>query len=191
MAYEELSIQQKLELLTAYMHMLPPRWALLQNYTAMYFSITLAMLGFASVQALEYLKIGMPIFISISLLPAASLSFFAAASIKRQSKHIRELIVVVAKLEHTIGLYDYVNAKEQSRPWCNDKSLIPQCWIDERQHFGDTSDAFIFAPLKGTPKIACILFYFIFLVSIFLGTICLLLQVDFLPNEWLATSVSL
>lgn len=187
MADEKLSYQQKLELLTAYMQMLPPRWALLQNYVAMYFSITLAMLGFASVQALEYVKIGMPIFVSLSLLPAAALSFFAVASIKRQNIHIRELIVVVAKLEQTLGLYDYVNTKGQSRPWKDDVALIPQCWIDDRQRFGERSDGFISAPLKGTSKIACTLFYLIFIISVSLGVFCLLLQLNILSAELLIT----
>jgi hypothetical protein len=74
------------------------------------------------------------------------LSHYAKVIIRKQNAHIKELVVLTAKLEYQLGLYD--NSQERAdliadKPWAEDDSFLPPKWVNSRLKSGKKSSEFI------------------------------------------------
>ncbi|MDA4848893.1 hypothetical protein [Hoeflea poritis] len=176
-----LNEDQKISLLTSYLSILPPRWSAQQNYIAMYFTIVLAVFGFAASQVTSLMSEGLQGLLSAPLLIAALISWFARRSITKQEKHIRELIVVTAKLEHNLGLFDSFKSAHPNQPWDGDEFALPTSWVSSRLSSGDKSNEFINQEIGGTSRIASNIFLVFMVLGIALATVAIFVQANVLP----------
>lgn len=176
-----LNDDQKISLLSSYLAILPPRWSAQQNYIAMYFTIVLAVFGFAASQVAGLLSSGLEGLLCAPLLMAALISWFARRSISKQEKHIRELIVVTAKLEHSLGLYGPSSSSEGEQPWKGDEYVLPTSWVSSRLQSGEKSAHFINQEIGGTSRIASNIFFVFVVLGVSLASVAILAQFEFLP----------
>lgn len=175
-----LNEDQKIALLSSYLAILPPRWSAQQNYIAMYFTIVLAVFGFAASQVSALMNDGLQGLLSAPLLVAALISWFARRAVTKQEKHIRELIVVTAKLEHSLGLYDSVSSTVSDQPWKGDKHALPTSWVSSRLGSGEESSEFINQDIGGTSRIASNIFLVFMILGISLAFVAVFAHVCFL-----------
>lgn len=180
---DELTKEDKISLLAAYLSILPPRWSAQQNYIAMYFTIVIAVFGFAASQVVVLLKNDMPIILCLPLLIAALISWFSRRSISKQEKHIRELIVVTAKLEHSLRMHENLIAPIDLKPWSDDEHLLPAAWVKSRLHSGNLSERFIQQEIGGTSGIAATIFLVFAVSGIALAALAVLAQFGLLSQS--------
>lgn len=176
-----LTDDQKIALLGSYLAILPPRWSSQQNYIAMYFTIVLAVFGFAASQVPTLMGDGLEALLSAPLLMAALISWFARRSITKQEKHIRELIVVTAKLEHSLGLFDNVSSEASDQPWKGDEYVLPTSWVSSRLGSGEKSSQFINQDIGGTSRIASNIFLVFMILGTSLAVVAVSAQAGLLP----------
>lgn len=141
-----LTDDQLISLLGHYLSTLPPRWRRLQNYVNIYTSIIVAIL-IATIGGFKLLSKG-PISLLLLFGPvlALVLAEFAKRTVNRQHKHIKELIVMTAKLEYEIGLYGLPKSEhgpDEWKPFPDDPTFIVPAWARSRKESGHTSDDFI------------------------------------------------
>ncbi len=63
------------------------------------------------------------------------LSHYAKVIIKKQNAHIKELVVLTAKLEYQLSLYNTSQEKTDllvNKPWSEDESFLPPKWVNAR-----------------------------------------------------------
>lgn len=164
------------DLLKSYLSILPPRWAAMQTYIAMYFTLISAILAFSFTQLDTFVKEGRIALLSLPFFVVSLIAFFAVSSVRKQDKHIKELIVFIAKLEHAIGLYGLDESKADLKPWPLDPHFLTPRWVKARLTSGPESEGFINAPLGGTARHACQIFGFLGIVGLTLAIAALLAQ---------------
>lgn len=166
-----LSKDDAIKLLGSYLSILPSRWQGLQTYIAIYitlvtgiFSLLLASLKLSEQGATD-------IYIGLGTILIWLLSQFAKITIKKQNQHIKELIVVIAKLELEIGLYD-LKMKEHSniQLWKGDEYFITPKWVNDRIKSGNSSTDFILNFQGSSAKFAYYIFICFQAISIILLT---------------------
>lgn len=135
---------EKVELLGHYLAILPERWAQMQNYVAVYLSLITSLLAGMMV-ALDLFQGSISYFIAVLLGPVLICVFaqFAKTTVRKQAKNVRELIVLLAKIEYELGLYAIPVSDDSRRPWPKDETFMPPCWVRSRQDMGEHSDDFI------------------------------------------------
>ena len=143
MTVNEISKENLINLLGHYLSVLPPRWQSMQTYIALYITLVTSILGLLITGASSF-KYSLEIFY---LIPGYILLFmicrYAKITIKKQNKHLKELIVIIAKLENEIGLYTYKEKENDISLWKNDKYFLTPKWIEARLKSGDSSNEFI------------------------------------------------
>lgn len=122
-------------LLSSYMQILPPRWESFQNYINIYVTLILGLFTVVIAGIKDFNTFPLNLLLLIGSVLILVLCFAAKATIKRQNSHIKELIVVIAKLEYQLGLYDTSQERNdliENKPWSEDTSFLPSKWIDPR-----------------------------------------------------------
>lgn len=122
-------------LLSSYMQILPPRWESFQNYVNIYVTLILGLFSVVIVGVKDFGTFPTNFLSSFVCILILVLCFAAKATIKRQNSHIKELIVVIGKLEYQLGLYDTSQERDdltEKKPWSDDTSFLPPQWIEPR-----------------------------------------------------------
>lgn len=133
-------------LLGSYMQILPPRWESFQNYITIYVTLILGLFTLVIAGVKDFNTFPLNLLLLIGSILILVLSDYAKKTIKRQNSHIKELIVVIAKLEFQLGLYDTSQERDnltENKPWSEDKSFLPPKWIEQRLKSGKDSTKFI------------------------------------------------
>lgn len=174
---EKLTKTELINLLNSYLSLLPSRWNSLQIYINIYivtvtsiFTATIA--GFATTSST-------PNYILLSIGPIISflISDLARKTIKRKNRHIKELIVVIAKIEYKLGLYEnWGQSEDINQPWKKDESILYPEWVKIRITSGDNSQDFVDKFQTSSAKLA----YHIFLLFQILSACILVFIILFL-----------
>lgn len=141
----KLNKEDLITLLGSYMQILPPRWESFQSYVNIYVTLILGLFSVVIVGVKDFSTFPTNFLSSFICILILVLCFAAKATIKRQNSHIKELIVVIGKLEFQLGLYDTSQERDnliEKKPWSDDTSFIPSQWIEPRLE-NENSKAFV------------------------------------------------
>jgi hypothetical protein len=142
-------------LLNAYLQLLPPRYQSLQSHISIYVTLVSGIFAVTVAGVKDFKAFPVNIFLLTGPILIVMLSHYAKVIIRKQNAHIKELVVLTAKLEYQLGLYD--NSQERvdliaDKPWSEDNSLLPPKWVNSRLKSGKKSIEFIeeFQPSSST-----------------------------------------
>lgn len=170
-----LTREESLTALGHYLAILPPRWANQQVVISTYITLCAAILALSITGAQASAGEWPGSFLVTGPLAAGVIADLAKKTIAKQEKHIREVIVVVAKLEAALGLDKIVQTEPGSpRFWPADHSLLPTSWMSSRTR-DQTSEAFINGPLGGTSKASCTAFTLIQILALIIAVMVVIL----------------
>jgi len=169
-----LSRAEAIELLGYYLGILPPRWQNLQSFVGVFVTVDLTVLGATFIGLARFSTWPKNVLILLAPIAAIVVGHFAKETLRRQDRHIRELIVVIAHLEEYIGLHKPIpHSKELF--WPLDHSFLPQRWISARRKHS-SSDDFITDPLPGgTVKASMRMFSWLQILAVAVGIAVILL----------------
>jgi len=163
----ELSRAEAIQLLGQFLSMVPPRWQNLQSFVNVYITVDLTVLGATLIGLNKFSSWPRNVILLVAPISAIVIAQLAKETLRRQERHIRELIVATAHLEQLIGLHDVKPAA--SSLWPGDTHILPQRWIDSRLKH-ETSDAFINDPTPGgTVKASMRMFSWLQIVAVIVG----------------------
>jgi hypothetical protein len=163
----KLSRSEAIQLLGYFLSMAPPRWQNLQSFVNVYITVDLTVLGATLVGLDKFSTWPKNLVLLVAPASAIVIAYLAKETLRRQERHIRELIVTTAHLEQLIGLHDAMPAA--SSLWPGDTHILPQRWLDSRLKH-ETSDAFINDPAPGgTVKASMRMFSWLQIVAVIVG----------------------
>jgi len=177
MIKNELTKSELISLLEIYSNLLPPRWSALHSYTNLYITLNTTIFG-GTILGMNYFNT-YPLITALFIGPLISffISHLAKNTIKKHNELIKELVVVIAKLEFEIGLYEKcltTNMNESLRPWKDDNNFLVSKWINGRINSGDKSETFV-KNFKGSSAKLIHRIFFIFQILAFFLLILLIL----------------
>lgn len=163
------SRSEAIELLGFYYTLAPPRWQNLQSVVNVFVTVTLALLA-ATVGALDKFS-QWPVNLVLVAAPMTAfvIGHLAKSTIRKQDRHIRELIVVIGHLEEFIGLTLSPPGGSSRRFWPGDVAFLPKRWTVDRSTDRLSDDFVERRRLGGTAGAAHKMFSFIQGLSIFLA----------------------
>lgn len=163
----ELSRAEAIQLLGHFLSIAPPRWQNLQSFINVYITVDLTVLGATFIGLGKFSDWPKNMILLVAPASAIVIAHLAKETIKRQERHIRELIVVTAHLEEVIGLHNAMSTA--SSIWPGDTHILPQPWLDSRLKH-ETSAEFINNPTPGgTAKAALRMFTWLQIVAVVVG----------------------
>ncbi|MEL6931170.1 MAG: hypothetical protein AAFO95_21495, partial [Cyanobacteria bacterium J06600_6] len=116
----KLDKEDLIALLSSYMQILPPRWESFQSYVNIYVTLILGLFTVVIAGVKDFNTFPFNLLLLIGCYLIWILSKYAKETIKRQNSHIKELIVVIAKLEYQLGLYNKLEKRNdlaENEPW--------------------------------------------------------------------------
>jgi hypothetical protein len=171
-----LSRSEAIELLGYYLEILPPRWQNLQSFVGVFVTVDLTVLGATFLALARFSTWPKNVFILLAPIAAIVVAHFGKETLRRQDRHIRELIVLIAHLEEYIGLHHSYRSGE-GLFWPQDKALLPQRWIDARIRHACSED-FIADPAPGgTVKASMRMFSWLQFLALSVGIAVIILPI--------------
>lgn len=165
----DLTRAEGIELLGQYRAMSPPRWQNLQAFVAVFITVDLTVLGASAAAFEKFTKWSQIPLLLVGPITAFVFAVLAKQTIRKQEAHIREIVMICARLEEFLDLHRLPPVPgKPGQPavfWPGDVSFFPDVWMQSRTKHA-TSTEFIQSGLGGTSTAASRMFLWIQLVSI-------------------------
>lgn len=160
---------EAIQLLGYYYSLAPPRWQNLQSFVSVFITVDLALLG-ATVSVLDKFNRWPGNLVLVTApITAFVIGALAKTAIRKQDRHIRELIVVIGHLEQYLGLNSAPPMQGQRDFWPDDTSFLPTRWVGPRTR-SRSSDEFVESTtVGGTAGAALWMFTFVQILCVSLA----------------------
>jgi hypothetical protein len=122
-------------LLNSYLQLLPPRYQGLQSHISIHVTLVSGIFAVAVAGVKDFKVFPVNIFLLTGPTLIMMLSHYAKVIIKKQNAHIKELVVLTAKLEYQLSLYNTSQEKTDllvNKPWSEDENFLPPKWVNAR-----------------------------------------------------------
>lgn len=168
----ELSREDALRLLGYYLPLAPPRWQTQQAFISVFVTVDIAILA-ASIGVLDkFLDWPRNLILLMGPIAAFGVALLAKRALRSQERRIRELIVVIARLEELVGLDRPMYAeKPESAIWPDDNAVLPDRWMMLRRAHSHSKEFIENSELGGTGKAALQMFTLLQVIAVLLAAL--------------------
>ena len=130
-----LSRAEAIQLLGHYLQLAQPRWATLQSFVSLFVTVNLGVLAATVAGIQAFATWPRNLIILAGPISSALIAGIAKRTVRRQDVHVRELVIVIARLEQYVGL-DVLSPRrrgtEATSWWPDDEAFLPPPWIRYR-----------------------------------------------------------